>query len=307
VGLGDANVDQDALALRLQPIVSMANDAFAERPTGTWQRETAFGDKGQILLVRGSRLPEERGGDFVVVFDDVTMVVEAQRATAWAEVAKRLAHEIKNPLTPIQLAAERLQSKLSERVSGEDARSLQRATDTIIAHVQSMKNMVDEFSEYARLPAPDLAPLDLNLVVDDVLTLYENTRPPICARLAPSLPAIKGDASQLRQVVHNLLQNAQDACVGQDHAAIEVVTTSHDGMVALTVSDEGVGFPEPIIRRAFDPYVTTKPKGTGLGLAIVKKIVDEHRGTVVIANGERRGAIVRVTLPAAGSTAARLA
>ncbi len=307
VGLGDANLDQDVLADRLGPILAIAGSAFAERPTGTWQREIAFSDKGQILLVRGSRMSDERGGDLVVVFDDVTTVVEAQRATAWAEVAKRLAHEIKNPLTPIQLAAERLQSKLSERVSGEDARSLQRATDTIIAHVQSMKTMVDEFSEYARLPAPNLAVLDLNAVVDDVLTLYENTRPLIRAHLSPALPAIKGDASQLRQVVHNLLQNAQDACIGQADAVIEVGTAVEGGMVVLAVRDDGVGFPEPIIRRAFDPYVTTKPKGTGLGLAIVKKIVDEHHGTVVLANGERRGALVRIILPAASNVAARAA
>ncbi|MFM9882392.1 MAG: ATP-binding protein [Burkholderiales bacterium] len=307
VGLGEANLDQSALGNRLAPLLALAGVEFAQRPTGTWQRETAFGDNGQVLLVRGSRMPEARGGDFVVVFDDVTALIEAQRATAWAEVAKRLAHEIKNPLTPIQLAAERLQAKLSSRVDGADARALQKATDTIIAHVQSMKTMVDEFREYARLPAPNLANLDLNAVVDDVLTLYENTRPSVRVHLAPALPAIKGDASQLRQVVHNLLQNAQDACGGQPHAVIEVATSVRDGMVVLAVRDDGVGFSEPIMRRAFEPYVTTKPKGTGLGLAIVKKIVDEHRGTVELANAEGRGAIVRVILPAVGTVVARAA
>ncbi len=307
VGLAETILDQTVLANRLAPLLTLAGAEFAQRPTGTWQRETAFGDKGQVLLVRGSRMPEERGGDFVVVFDDVTALVEAQRATAWAEVAKRLAHEIKNPLTPIQLAAERLQAKLSSRVDGADAQALQRATDTIIAHVQSMKTMVDEFREYARLPAPNLANLDLNAVVDDVLTLYENTRPSMRVHLAPALPAIKGDASQLRQVVHNLLQNAQDACGGQPDAMIEVETSVRDGMVVLAVRDDGVGFSEPIIRRAFEPYVTTKPKGTGLGLAIVKKIVDEHRGTVELANAEGRGAIVRVILPAVGTIVARAA
>ncbi len=307
VGLDETTLDQTVLGNRLAPLLTLAGAEFAQRPTGTWQRETAFGDKGQVLLVRGSRMPEERGGDFVVVFDDVTALVEAQRATAWAEVAKRLAHEIKNPLTPIQLAAERLQAKLSSRVDGADAQALQRATDTIIAHVQSMKTMVDEFREYARLPAPNLANLDLNAVVDDVLTLYENTRPSVRVHLAPALPAIKGDASQLRQVVHNLLQNAQDACGGQPDAVIEVATSVRDGMVVLAVRDDGVGFSEPIMRRAFEPYVTTKPKGTGLGLAIVKKIVDEHRGTVELANAEGRGAIVRVVLPAVGAVVARAA
>ncbi len=307
VGLDETTLDQTVLGNRLAPLLTLAGAEFAQRPTGTWQRETAFGDQGQVLLVRGSRMPEERGGDFVVVFDDVTALVEAQRATAWAEVAKRLAHEIKNPLTPIQLAAERLQAKLSSRVDGADAQALQRATDTIIAHVQSMKTMVDEFREYARLPAPNLANLDLNAVVDDVLTLYENTRPSVRVHLAPALPAIKGDASQLRQVVHNLLQNAQDACGGQPDAVIEVATSVRDGMVVLAVRDDGVGFSEPIMRRAFEPYVTTKPKGTGLGLAIVKKIVDEHRGTVELANAEGRGAIVRVVLPAVGAVVARAA
>ena len=307
VGLAETILDQTVLANRLAPLLTLAGAEFAQRPTGTWQRETAFGDRGQVLLVRGSRMPEERGGDFVVVFDDVTALVEAQRATAWAEVAKRLAHEIKNPLTPIQLAAERLQAKLSSRVDGADAQALQRATDTIITHVQSMKTMVDEFREYARLPAPNLANLDLNAVVDDVLTLYENTRPSMRVHLASALPAIKGDASQLRQVVHNLLQNAQDACGGQPDAMIEVETSVRDGMVVLAVRDDGVGFSEPIIRRAFEPYVTTKPKGTGLGLAIVKKIVDEHRGTVELANAEGRGAIVRVILPAVGTIVARAA
>ncbi len=307
VGLDETTLDQTVLGNRLAPLLTLAGAEFAQRPTGTWQRETDFGDQGQVLLVRGSRMPEERGGDFVVVFDDVTALVEAQRATAWAEVAKRLAHEIKNPLTPIQLAAERLQAKLSSRVDGADAQALQRATDTIIAHVQSMKTMVDEFREYARLPAPNLANLDLNAVVDDVLTLYENTRPSVRVHLAPALPAIKGDASQLRQVVHNLLQNAQDACGGQPDAVIEVATSVRDGMVVLAVRDDGVGFSEPIMRRAFEPYVTTKPKGTGLGLAIVKKIVDEHRGTVELANAEGRGAIVRVVLPAVGAVVARAA
>jgi nitrogen fixation/metabolism regulation signal transduction histidine kinase len=306
VGLDDV-VDLPKLTRRLDPILRLATAGFAQRPTGTWQRETAFDDGRQSLLVRGSRLPEERGGDYVVVFDDVTALVEAQRATAWAEVAKRLAHEIKNPLTPIQLAAERLQAKLAHRVTGDDAQALQRATDTIISHVQSLKTMVDEFREYARLPAPNLVTVDLNGVIDDVLTLYENTRPLVRAHLSPALPAINGDASQLRQVVHNLLQNAQDACIGNENAIIEVMTKVQDGSVVLSVRDEGVGFPEPIMRRAFDPYVTTKPKGTGLGLAIVKKIIDEHHGSVVLANGEQGGAVVCVMFPAGETIAAKAA
>jgi len=309
--------DQAELTERLAAIIDIARAEFTRAateearrrpesngtamPRDTWQRECEFGADGRVLLVRGSRLPDERGGDYVVVFDDVTAVIQAQRATAWAEVAKRLAHEIKNPLTPIQLAAERLQAKLVARLAADDVVTLRRSTDTIIAHVQSMKRMVDEFRDYARLPAPNLAPLDLNRVVSDVLTLYEQNRA-VRMRLADALPPVLGDASQLRQVVHNLLQNAQDACAAHPGATIEVTTGVHEGKVILAVRDQGGGFPDALIRRAFEPYVTTKPKGMGLGLAIVKKIVDEHRGSVHLANdtgeGPNRGAVVTVTLPA---------
>jgi len=238
-----------------------------------------------------------------VVFDDITQLVQAQRATAWAEVARRLAHEIKNPLTPIQLAAERLQAKLADKLSPEAARALDHATETIVAQVTAMKNMVDDFRDYARTPPPQLGGLDLNRLVTEVLALYEQSGTRIQANLQGNIPLVRGDPDRLRQVIHNLLQNAQDALSGSSDPKIEVSTELSGGQVWLRISDNGCGFPEAIIDGAFEPYVTTKPKGTGLGLAIVKRIIDEHHGTVWIENrvGKEggRGAAVRISLPLA--------
>jgi nitrogen fixation/metabolism regulation signal transduction histidine kinase len=268
-----------------------------------WQQQVAMRGRDAVILVRGSRLPEAGGGGYVVVFDDVTQLIAAQRATAWGEVARRLAHEIKNPLTPIQLAAERLQAKLGNKVSPEAARALDHATETIVAQVTAMKNMVDEFRDYARTPAPQLGGLDLNRLVAEVVALYEQSGTRIHANLGRNLPLVRGDPDRLRQVIHNLLQNAQDALAGNNDPRIEVGTELGGGQVWLRISDNGCGFPEAIIKGAFEPYVTTKPKGTGLGLAIVKRIIDEHHGTVTIENraGKEggRGAAVRISLPLA--------
>jgi nitrogen fixation/metabolism regulation signal transduction histidine kinase len=216
-------------------------------------------------------------------------------------VARRLAHEIKNPLTPIQLSAERLEMKLADRLSPEDAEVLRRATETIVSQVSALKAMVDDFRDYARLPAPAPAPLDLNALVRDVLALYENSSTPIALRLTPGLPAVWADGAQMRQVIHNLVQNAQDALenAGDVDPSIEVRTELAGDKVRLAVSDNGGGFPEELMARIFEPYVTTKPRGMGLGLAIVKKIVDEHQGSVAIENRPSRGASVSVLLPLA--------
>jgi len=250
-----------------------------------------------MLLVRGSVLPHASGGGYVVVFDDVTKLVQAQRATAWGEVARRLAHEIKNPLTPIQLSAERLQAKLANKLAPEDAATLSRATETIINQVAAMKGMVDDFGEYARTPAPDLQPLDLNALVREVLGLYEHAGALVQPTLQGGLPRVTGDATQLRQVIHNLLQNAQDALAGSASPRIEVHTERAGNFACLRISDNGCGFPEAIMTRVFEPYVTTKLRGTGLGLAIVKKIIDEHNGAVSVENLPGRGASVSITLP----------
>jgi nitrogen fixation/metabolism regulation signal transduction histidine kinase len=248
------------------------------------------------LLLRGSRLPEASGGD-VVVFDDVTRIIAAQRSAAWGEVARRLAHEIKNPLTPIQLSAERLQFKLADKLSNGDAEMLARGTQTIIKQVQSMKRMVDDFRDYARLPAPEVAPLDLNELIGEVLALYESSSARIDIRLAEYLPPVLGDATQLRQIIHNLLRNAEDALEGREAGQISIVTEMAGRFARLSIADNGPGFPVELLPRIFEPYVTTKARGTGLGLPIVKKIVEEHLGTIEISNVPAGGARIDIRLP----------
>ena len=271
----------------------------ADEKTGEWQQQLDIeSTQGkQVLLVRGTRLPRGTESGYVVVFDDVTTLMQAQRDAAWGEVARRLAHEIKNPLTPIMLSAERLEHKLSDKLEGADAAMLRRATQTIVGQVSAMKSMVDEFSEYARSPALNLGALDLNALVRDVLALYESHNIQIRLELEDKVPAVHGDATMLRQVLHNLLKNAQDVLEGRPNSVIHVKITSENGMVRLAISDNGPGFPPELIARAFEPYVTTKRHGTGLGLAIVKKIVEEHRGNIKIENQPQGGAVVSLLLP----------
>jgi nitrogen fixation/metabolism regulation signal transduction histidine kinase len=245
---------------------------------------------GVTLFVRGTELTEDLR---MVVFDDITDVVSAQRSIAWSEVARRLAHEIKNPLTPIQLSAERLQHKLAGKLTPEHEEMINRSTETIIGQVQAMKEMVNDFRDFAKTPTPQLKPLSINTLISEILGLYEGS--PIRTQLDPHCPEIMGDPTQLRQVIHNLLQNAQDATLEGSHPgeAVEVKTElvpygEHNGIeqkaVRLTISDSGVGFPAKILVRAFEPYVTTKSKGTGLGLAVVKKIIDDHSAKIEIRN-----------------------
>lgn len=257
-----------------------------------WQHSFSLraGDEALTLLVRGALLPD---GARLIVFDDISDLVSAQRVEAWAEVARRLAHEIKNPLTPIQLSAERLQHKLEAKLAEPaDQQMLAKSVTTIVAQVQAMKQLVNEFRDYARLPAAQLAPLDLNALVGEVLQLYaaQQEAGRVRADLAAELPRIEGDATQLRQVVHNLVQNALDAVADRADGVVTVRTEGarHDDgrwrSVRLAVADNGPGFAEGVLKRAFEPYVTTKSKGTGLGLAVVKKIADEHAARVRIAN-----------------------
>jgi two-component system, NtrC family, nitrogen regulation sensor histidine kinase NtrY len=291
------------LGAELEQFGAQMREQFAAQGEADWQLELQLKGTGKTLHARGARLPQSTGGGAVVVFDDITRLIQAQRATAWAEVARRLAHEIKNPLTPIQLSAERLQMKLAERLPREDAETLKRSTETIVNQVAALKAMVDAFRDYARLPAPEPAPLDLNALVRQVLALYENSSVPIGKKLAEPLPPVWADGAQIRQVIHNLVQNAQDALENQagraSSPAIEVRTELAGDRVRLAVSDNGGGFPEELMARIFEPYVTTKPRGTGLGLAIVKKIVDEHHGAVTIENRPASGASVSVLLPLA--------
>ena len=310
-------VNPGAIRILRQPIAAYRGRTLAEVPgleafsTAVWQRtdlhrnspeagerdhwQDAFElqlDKGESLnlLLRGAALP---GDARLLVFDDITEVVSGQRSVAWAEVARRLAHEIKNPLTPIQLSAERLEHKLAAKLAdAPDRAMLGRSVATIVAQVQAMKQLVDEFRDYARLPAARLLPLDLNGLVQDVLGLYAPAQEQgrLAAHLADALPPIEGDATQLRQVVHNLLQNALDAVADRPDGQVQISTEAAYGdagdlrAVRLKVSDNGGGFGDKVLKRAFEPYVTTKAKGTGLGLAVVKKIADEHGARVRIVN-----------------------
>jgi nitrogen fixation/metabolism regulation signal transduction histidine kinase len=248
-------------------------------------------DRAVTLIARGARMPGTQ--ECLLVFDDVSEMVSAQRAQAWGEVARRLAHEIKNPLTPIQLSAERLAMKLAPKLEPTEQAFLGKSVKTIVDQVDAMKRLVNEFRDYARLPAAELHALDLNALVQDVMQLYAHgTSAPIQLELDPQAPLIRGDAQQLRQVMHNLLQNALDA---QETLAAQttqlpgpvVLKTEYSATsqrVRLIVRDNGAGFPDNILKRAFEPYVTTKSKGTGLGLAVVKKIADEHGARIDISN-----------------------
>lgn len=273
---------------------------FAASEGSEWQSQLELDRPNgmpQVLLLRGSRLPETSGGGDVVVFDDVTRMIAAQRSAAWGEVARRLAHEIKNPLTPIQLSAERLQFKLSDKLQNGDASLLARGTQTIINQVQAMKRMVDDFRDYARMPLPEVAPLDLNELIGEVLGLYESSSASIKVVLADKLPRIQGDATQLRQIIHNLLRNAEDALEGREDSRINIHTELQGRYARLLISDNGPGFPVELLSRIFEPYVTTKARGTGLGLPIVKKIVEEHLGSIEIANAPEGGARIDIRLP----------
>ncbi len=249
-------------------------------------------NKGTTLVARGAVLPNQAR---LLVFDDISEIVSAQRAQAWGEVARRLAHEIKNPLTPIQLSAERLEMKLSGKVAEPEQAILTKSVKTIVDQVDAMKRLVNEFRDYARLPQAELSALDLNDLLNDVLQLYQSDGQsvPIQVDLEAACPPILGDAQQLRQVVHNLLQNAQDATEGRPLREVSLSTRWNptSQRVRLSVRDSGGGFPAAILKRAFEPYVTTKARGTGLGLAVVKKIADDHGARIDLKNLEKDGQV----------------
>ena len=296
--------------------------AKLEHESDHWQQTFELGgsnaplhspfDRALTIVARGAALPGEAR---LLVFDDISEIVSAQRAQAWGEVARRLAHEIKNPLTPIQLSAERLEIKLAGKLQPPEQQVLNKSVKTIVDQVDAMKRLVNEFRDYARLPAAELKAVNLNALVQDVLQLYDNEtqRVPVVLELDAACPPVRGDAQQLRQVIHNLLQNAQDASdqaqpAGRTPGPVVVRTTWQQatGRVRLGVLDQGPGFDEAILKRAFEPYVTTKPKGTGLGLAVVKKIADEHGSRVDISNRVSDGAVigaqVSLSLPVVNSS-----
>ena len=289
----------------------LACSAHLDAGQTEWREQLVLqGESGRrILMCACTTLSgEDRSpGGFVIVFDDITALLQAQRDAAWGEVARRLAHEIKNPLTPIQLSAERIRRKLLGSMNEGEAQMLDRATHTIVQQVEAMKEMVNAFSEYARAPEMDVSRFDLNQLIAEVAELYRSgsreagrtARPKL--KLDPALTEIEADPGRLRQIIHNLLANAIEALEGAPDPEIRVETRlverAEGRLAEITVEDNGPGFRPDVIGQVFDPYVTTKSKGTGLGLAIVKKIVEEHGGRIEADNARTGGARVRIELP----------
>ena len=309
----DAFLDHPLQALaKQQPGLQVFSDtvrSLQARQSAGWQAEiTLPGPPApKVLMCRGSTLPGNEDGaeGLVIVFDDITDLLQAQRSAAWGEVARRLAHEIKNPLTPIQLSAERLRRKYLHSLPEKDAAVLDRATHTIVQQVETMKELVKAFSEYARMPALELEGLNLNRLIEEVRELYRGTGAQLRFELDldPRLPPVEADAGRLRQLLHNLVKNAQEAMQQSPDKKITIRTRCEgetvNRFVELRLSDTGPGIPEEMFEQLFEPYVTSKPRGSGLGLAIVKKIVEEHGGVLWAENNPGAGASIVIRLPAA--------
>ena len=285
----------------LEPLFSLVQRHYEEQ-SPDWQEQVELFDSAgrRVLLCRSTALPvsEELSGGQVLVFDDVTDLIRAQRDAAWGDVARRLAHEIKNPLTPIQLSAERLRRKYLGGMSGKDAEIMDRATRTIVQQVETLKGMVNAFSDYARAPMLQLEPLDLYELVRDVADLYTGSRLHISLDLAEPVPMLNGDAGRLRQLLHNLFRNALEAVRRQPRGELLVqarwILDAGERYIGLSFEDNGSGFSDEVLERLFEPYVTTKTRGTGLGLAIVKKIVEEHNGQIRAQNTAQHHACIEL-------------
>ena len=262
------------------------------------QFEIKYEKNNQILSLQITPLPQNKVKNYVLMIDDITMMIQAQRDAAWSEVARRLAHEIKNPLTPIQLSAERIKHKLGSKLNKEDTDILDKAVSTIVNQVDAMKTMVNEFSEYARAPKLNLELTDINETIKEISHLFENSGIKITTTLLKGLPKIKVDVNMMRQVLINLIQNAQDAMINNTKKpSIKINTNKYKNYLILSIEDNGPGFSADILKKAFEPYVTSKSHGTGLGLAIVKKIIEEHEGTIVVENIKNGGANINIQLP----------
>ena len=269
------------------------------------QVEYAAPDDARILLGKATILPEDNDNGVVMVIDDITVLIRAQKEAAWGEVAKRLAHEIRNPLTPIQLSAERLAWKLHDKLDEQDAQILSRSTDTIVKQVAALKEMVEAFRNYARAPSLNLEKQDLNGLVSEVLVLYEAGVCKFNARLSADALPIVADTTAMRQVLHNLFKNAAEAAESDEAPQVNVETGREGGQVFLTVCNNGKSFSKEMLHNAFEPYVTDKPTGTGLGLPVVKKIIEEHGGRISLSNQNGGGACVKIALPEMAETYAK--
>lgn len=276
---------------------------YFNKDTKAWSEQFTFNCKEgeKILLVHGSTLPslDQKLGGYVIVIEDITALVQAQLHAAWRDVAKRLAHEIKNPLTPIQLSAERLHYKLEDKLNSEDQKLLGRMTDTIIEQVNAMQNMVQAFTEYADTPDLEISPFDINALIKDITSMYQDPKSNWQVRydIDPNCHIIHADAYKLRQLLHNLIKNGIEATENTEKPLILVTTQCLETQVLISVSDNGPGIPEKTRNWIFEPYATDKPKGTGLGLAIVKKIVDEHQGQIQVESESEQGTKFIITLP----------
>jgi len=290
----------------LDQLVDVARVHLGKGETEWREQIVLRGEVGRrVLTCACTTLPgdEDHAAGFVIVFDDITALLQAQRDAAWGEVARRLAHEIKNPLTPIQLSAERLRRKYLDTMSEEDGQVLDRATHTIVQQVEAMKEMVNAFSDYARAPDMDINRFSIDKLIHEVVDLYraQESGVEIFLTLDASLPEVYADIGRIRQILHNLIRNSIEALENSDHGRIDVKATTAEyqdiNMVEIVVEDNGPGFQTGSVSQVFDPYVTTKPKGTGLGLAIVKKLVEEHAGTIDAENRAEGGALIRIRLP----------
>jgi PAS domain S-box-containing protein len=295
--LAELERDQPQLATFTEPLARHLRSGLRE-----WREELVVDTAGgrRILMLRGTALPDEAG--YVAVFDDLTVLNRAQRDAAWGEVARRLAHEVRNPLTPIQLAAERLRRRFLGRLSAEEGELIDRATHTIVSQVEALKTMVNAFGDYARPQPAALRPIALNALLDDVLDLYENDqRIGLSRDLAAGEPLVRADAVRLRQALHNLIKNALeaigDARKPQIAVTTRIVRDDDQDWVELGVADNGPGLPAGFGERWFEPYTTSKNKGTGLGLAVVKKIAEEHGGSIRAENRSQGGAVFTLRLP----------
>ncbi|NOX68184.1 MAG: HAMP domain-containing protein [Gammaproteobacteria bacterium] len=290
----------------MEQLVDVASMHLSKGETEWREQIVLRGEVGRrVLTCACTTLPgdEDHDAGIVIVFDDITSLLQAQRDAAWGEVARRLAHEIKNPLTPIQLSAERMRRKYLSKMSHEEGQILDRATHTIVQQVEAMKEMVNAFSDYARAPDMDMNRFSLGRLIHEVVDLYRAQERSVEIRvtLDATLPEIEADVGRMRQILHNLIRNSTEALEASDHGCIDVTAREVDlqgsKMVEIVVKDNGPGFPTGSVNQVFDPYVTTKPKGTGLGLAIVKKLVEEHAGTIDAHNGDEGGAVIRIRLP----------
>jgi nitrogen fixation/metabolism regulation signal transduction histidine kinase len=284
-------------------------DSLLKTDRAEWSIELELSGESSItpLICRGASMRDEQRGytGHVLVFDDISDVVEAQRNAAWSEVARRLAHEIKNPLTPIQLSAERLQRKYASKLQGDDAATLQKLTGTIVTQVGAMKSMVKAFAEYANAPSMEFKRTSINELISEISYLYLEGDEQNCITLALAdhIPDIAGDANRIRQVLHNVIKNAFEAASDVPHEsrrltiATSLVHSDNGEQIEMRFQDNGPGFPQDLLDRLFEPYVTTKKKGTGIGLAIVKKIIEEHGGSVHASNPPEGGGLVSLWIP----------